>query len=219
MDQQLRTILLVVGVAVLALVYLWTRRAAGKRRADKNLPQRKEPSMGGHPPGQDGAPSPLGEAERRDGGTQAPSSEVPASTDKIVSIRVAFDAANGTELGQVAELFESAGMRFGQFDIFHYHPSDIRGSAIFSVASMVEPGTFDLEDLSARLPGVTFFMALPGPINAVNAFEKMLDTAQQLVSAVDGRLLDESGIKLSVQRIGYLRDDVVSYEHQRRLQL
>lgn len=219
MDQQLRTILLIFGVVVLALVYLWTRRAAAKRRTDANFPRRKEPSIGGHALDTDGTPALRRDAGQGAEGAATQSSEVPAATDKIVSIRVAFDGDSGTELGKVAELFESAGMRFGQFDIFHYHPPDIRGTAIFSVASMVEPGTFDLENSSHKLPGVTFFMALPGPINAVSAFEKMLDTAQQLVSVLGGRLLDESGNKLSVQRIGYLRDDVVSYEHQRRLQL
>ncbi|MDH3931070.1 MAG: cell division protein ZipA C-terminal FtsZ-binding domain-containing protein [Chromatiales bacterium] len=216
MDEQLRTILLVVGVAVLALVYLWTRRTARQRREDAGLQPRQEPKIGDHAlEAEDARAMPTDTISE----PQEQASEVPATTDKIVSIRVAFDSGGGVELGKVAELFESAGMRFGQFDIFHYHPPDIRGTAIFSVASMVEPGTFDLDDASDRLPGVTFFMALPGPINAVNAFEKMLDTAQQLVSSLGGRLLDESGNKLSVQRIGYLRDDVISYEHQRRLQL
>jgi cell division protein ZipA len=221
MDQQLRTILLIAGLAVLVMVYLWSRRAARMRQHETGPAHRKEPSLGHHPvdtatlsdEGGNGAQS---SPDIEDAGA-GEFSEVPAETDKIVSIRVAFDGAAEMTLQHVSELLEAAGMQFGQFEIFHYHPKDIRGSAVFSVASMMEPGTFDMSDLSSPISGVTFFMALPGPISAVGAFEKMLDTAQQLVSKLGGRLLDESGNKLSVQRIGYLRDEIVSYEHQRRL--
>jgi cell division protein ZipA len=109
----------------------------------------------------------------------------------------------------------SAGLRHGQFGIFHAHSTDEPDGVLFSIANLVEPGTFDLAALSrSRLPGVSLFMLLPGPGSASDTLDAMLATARKLATALDGELLDEHGSSLSVQRERYIRDEIQQFIRQ-----
>jgi cell division protein ZipA len=108
----------------------------------------------------------------------------------------------------------SAELRHGQFGIFHAHPEGSPDVTVFSVASLTEPGSFDLTALkTGRYPGVSLFMALPGPLDGVTAFDRMVACARQLASDLDGELSDEQGSTLSVQRQRYLREEVIHFQH------
>lgn len=111
---------------------------------------------------------------------------------------------NGTDLLQV---LLACDMRYGDRDILHRHEgAGGVGSLQFSVANMVEPGTFNLEDINSfRTPGVSFFMRLPGPDNPEEAFECMLETANCVVKNLDAELLDEHHQTASVREIEALR--------------
>jgi cell division protein ZipA len=57
-------------------------------------------------------------------------------------------------------------------------------------------------------PGVTFFMTLPGPISALDAWETMLPAAQRFAELLDAILLDDERNALGRQRIAFLRDEL-----------
>ncbi|MBT8139377.1 MAG: cell division protein ZipA [Gammaproteobacteria bacterium] len=117
---------------------------------------------------------------------------------------------NGTDLLQV---LLACDMRYGDRDILHRHErAGGNGSLQFSVANMVEPGTFNLEDINSfRTPGISFFMSLPGPDNTEEAFECMLETANCVVKNLDAELLDEHHQPASVALIESLRDRARSF--------
>ncbi|NNC55419.1 MAG: cell division protein ZipA [Pseudomonadales bacterium] len=112
---------------------------------------------------------------------------------------------NGTDLLQV---LLACDMRYGDRDILHRNErAGGAGSLQFSVANMVEPGTFNLEDINSfRTPGISFFMSLPGPENPDEAFECMLETANCVVKNLDAELLDEHHQIASVALLESLRD-------------
>ena len=57
----------------------------------------------------------------------------------------------------------AAGLKHGRYGIFHKHESDVSEEPMFSVASLTEPGSFDLTKLAdTKIPGMSFFMVLPG---------------------------------------------------------
>ncbi len=108
-----------------------------------------------------------------------------------------------------------AGLQHGRYGIFHRHlspPEDIKPA--FSVASLTEPGTFDLENLADGVAGLSFFVVLPGAGDPVNRFDAMVETARALAVELDAELLDERGSSWSIQRERYVREEIIEYRHQ-----
>ena len=104
-------------------------------------------------------------------------------------------------------------MRHGKFGIYHRHDGIDEDKVIFSVASLVEPGSFDLANLkSQEIPGISLFMVLPGPMDGAEAFELMMIAARALSQSLKADLLDESGSSLSIQRERYMREDIVQFQ-------
>ncbi|MHA6203675.1 cell division protein ZipA [Dyella soli] len=118
---------------------------------------------------------------------------------------------NGTDLIVAAE---KAGLEFGDMGIYHRLVDGKRElGPIFSVANMLKPGNFDLSRLDAlRTPGVSFFMTLPAPIPALDAWDAMLPTAQRLAELLDGQVLDEERNALGRQRVAHIRDELRGWD-------
>ena len=118
---------------------------------------------------------------------------------------------NGPDLVVAAE---KAGLEFGDMGIYHRLLDGKRElGPIFSVANMLKPGNFDLGRLDAlRTPGVSFFMTLPGPLPALDAWDAMLPTAQRLAELLDGHVLDEERNALGRQGIAHIRDQLRGWD-------
>jgi cell division protein ZipA len=108
----------------------------------------------------------------------------------------------------------TSGLRFGDMSIFHRHiEADSRSPVLFSVANLVNPGTFDLNqinDFTTR--GLCFFMTLPNVANSMQAFDKMLDVAQQVRITLDGDLKDDNRSVMTAQTIEHYRQRVRDFD-------
>ncbi len=111
---------------------------------------------------------------------------------------------------------EKVGLEFGDMNIFHR--LDDRSAAlgpVFSVANMVKPGSFDLARIdTASTPGLGFFMTLPGPLSALDAWDAMLPAAQRMAELLDGVLLDSERNGLGRQGIQHIRDDLRGWDRR-----
>lgn len=118
---------------------------------------------------------------------------------------------NGSDLIVAAE---KAGLEFGDMGIYHRLVDGKRElGPIFSVANMLKPGSFDLSRLDAmRTPGLSFFMTLPAPLPALDAWDTMLPTAQRMAELLDGQVLDEERNALGRQRIAHIRDELRGWD-------
>ncbi len=107
-------------------------------------------------------------------------------------------------------------LRFGEMNIFHRHEqSNGKGPVQFSMANSVEPGYFDLDAIDDfSTPGVCFFMSVPGPGEAIKAFECMVETAQCLVSNLNGEMLDESRSAMTNQTLEHCRQRLRDFERR-----
>jgi cell division protein ZipA len=86
---------------------------------------------------------------------------------------------------------------------------------VFSVANIMKPGSFDMATIqSLETPAIAFFLTLPAPVPALDAWEMMLPTAQRMAELLEGVLLDESRNALGRQRIQYLRDELRAWDRQ-----
>jgi cell division protein ZipA len=215
----LRWWLLLIGVVVVAGVYLYTRI---QRKQAQDSPQqdlfedRQEPVFktrraepvisvglaGDEEPAQE--PS-IGEPAIEDSGSPQ---------QKIVTLRI-IARNNGSFAGDDLVLsLRGIGMRHGKFGIFHRHEGNDEDKVIFSAASLVEPGSFDLANIKDQeIPGISLFMVIPGPVDGAEGFDLMMAAARTLAQGLDAELLDESGSTLSIQRERYMREEIIQFEH------
>ena len=140
-----------------------------------------------------------------------------ADYDKIVSVYLVARAGQSLSGADLVVAAEKAGLVYGHMNIFHRmvdnHPEL---GPIFSVANLVKPGYFDLRAIKElQTPGVNFFITLPGPICALDAWDTLLPTAQRMAELLDAVLLDEERNALGRQRIANIRDEMRAYDRAR----
>jgi cell division protein ZipA len=203
----LRWVLLGLGALVVAGVYLWSRGFF--RWQLPKLPrrvERTEPSIDGEPmPEADAEPAALVEVVVEE-------SAVLHGPDRIVALRLI--PREGELLAERAvEALQHAGLQHGRYAIFHRQLGGAKEA--FSVASLTEPGTFDLANVeAASIAGLSFFMVLPGAGDPVARFDAMVETARGLSVELSADLFDERGSSWSSQRERYLREEIIEYRHQ-----
>ena len=205
----LRWLLLFFGVLVIAGVYLYSRREREKAEEEPAPDRRLAPTLGGDPK-PDAEPEPLEEiAEPVD------AVEVrPVGKQKIVTLRLIARDGGAFKGDELVLSMRGIGLRHGKFGIFHRYDGNDEERTVFSAASLVEPGSFDLANIKDQeLPGISLFLVLPGPVDSVEAFDMMMECARTLTQSLDGELLDESGSTLSIQRERYMREEVIQYQH------
>lgn len=101
-----------------------------------------------------------------------------------------------------------AGLRFGDFNIFHFEN-------LFSLASAYEPGTFDPERLeNIKTSALTFFMETGYVHDVRDAFETMLDTAQHLSEQLKAELFDDKWQPLTEDVLERYYDQIDGYHAQ-----
>jgi cell division protein ZipA len=114
---------------------------------------------------------------------------------------------------------QEVGLELGEMDVFHHYGDDPeKRQAVYSMASMVEPGTFPVGDMDGfSTPGLALFATLPGPKDGLTTFTDMLYAAERLADLLDGELRDDTHSALSKQTISHMREEI--QEYHRRLQL
>jgi cell division protein ZipA len=203
----LRWLLLLFGLLIVVAVYLYSRRSPGSTKAPTSsiraLRSKVEPLLAADT-SSDKVSDPEVEADDRDPGPQ-----------KIVTLRIVAKHHATFAGDELALNLRGIGMRHGKFGIFHRLDGIDETKSVFCAASLVEPGSFDLTNLKEhRIPGISLFMVLPGPIEGAKAFDHMITAARALSQSLDADLLDESGSTLSIQRERYLREEVIQFEHE-----
>jgi cell division protein ZipA len=135
----------------------------------------------------------------------------PRRSQKILAIRVTASAPARFDGAELLKALRSEGLGFGRYEIFHRLHDD--GRPIYSVASLREPGTFDIESMpTTYFPGVAMFAVLPGPVSAAEAFDEMIFAARALATHLNGSLADERGAPLTALRVGKLREEALEFE-------
>ena len=141
--------------------------------------------------------------------------DAPAGEEqKIVTLRIIAREGAAFKGDELILSLRGIGLRHGKFGIFHRYDGNDEKRTVFSAASLVEPGSFDIANIAGQeIPGISLFLVLPGPIDGVEAFDMMMEAARTLAQSLDAELLDESGSTLSIQRERYMREEVIQFQH------
>jgi cell division protein ZipA len=212
----LRWLLLLFGLLVIAGVYFYSRREKSTPDSQPLPSARVEPTLRTDDPqpvpdaGDVSDDSPLAEVAE----DQAAPVTAEKMPQKIVTLRLVARDGGSFRGDELILSLRGIGMRHGKFGIFHRYDGSNEEETVFSAASLVEPGSFDLTNIKEQeLPGISLFLILPGPLEAAEAFDMMMAAARAVAQALDGELLDESGSTLSIQRERYMREEVIQFEH------
>ena len=203
----LRWVLLGLGALLVAGVYLWSRGFVRLPVFVQRLPARAprtEPRIDAEP-ALAPEPEPLVEVVP----------EEPASKnapDRIVALRL-VPRQGELPMERAIQALRNAGLEHGRYSIFHQRLGAL--SEAFSVASLTEPGSFDLNNIDGTtIAGLSFFVVLPGSGDPVARFDSMVEIARALSVELAADLFDERGSSWSSQRERYLREEIIEYRHQ-----
>jgi cell division protein ZipA len=157
-------------------------------------------------------PTLLPESTDRSGAAPSPAQTPNASEQqKIVTVRVCAPGEMRWPGATLLSALELHGLAYGRYQVFHRRHVD--GRTLFCVASLIEPGTFDVARMSTEeFRGITLFAVLPGPVEPLLTLDELLSAARGLAQELSGMVQDNKGMPLSPQRAAALRDDVARFQ-------
>lgn len=226
---ELRWILLLLGVLLIAAVYGYTRcqnRARGKagsgaRRAPRAAPgdelgdaSEGAPDAKGLVTDSDGVPDLDGLPEidlgRGDHVVTVAAAAVttaaapPRPTEDLLIMHVRADEGAIWSGSAIMQAAEAAGLRRADGDVFQCFLDGEH--ALFYVTNMFKPGVFDwrrMDDFQTR--GLSLFMRLPATCPATEALKAMLGCAAKLTEILGGDMLDAERRPLSEEALARMR--------------
>ena len=239
----LRTVLLMLGLAFVAGMYVWYRikqdddslKFPPLEKLLKQIGSRLSPAQRQRElaPEGDYADLPDEDIEHFPAVSDVDAS-VAAGDIESISAREEMTVMPGEELVIVLSIMAGPGKRFagldildsllahgfvhGDMSIFHYFHKETDKQPVFSLANAVEPGTFDMDSIEAlHTPGLSLFMQLPGPMDTRDAFEAMLEKGRAIAGDLKGELCDETRSVLTMQTIGHLKEEIEAWLFKQKM--
>ena len=123
---------------------------------------------------------------------------------------------DGFSGGNILETLLTNDLRFGDMDFFHRHEQTSgRGAIEFSVANMMKPGVFDIDNMEPlQTRGLMFFVTLPGPTDMLKAFDYMYEMAKLVAKSLDGDIQDETRSVVTRQSLEHMRQQIRELERR-----
>lgn len=225
-----RLILVVVGLLVLAGVYLWGRfRTADRAGEEVDQPWlddgtssdfaeddddplglrspglRKEPHMSGldrpfrdedEPPEEDAHTHHSHGDLNTEGADGAPF---------LIQISVVAGPGRVFRGADLMNAFMDTDLLHGDMGIFHRYDPELT-QTLFSVASLVEPGSFPIEDMDAfECPGIVLFFQTARVSDPLEVYDDLVNTSRELARQLHGIQWDELRQPLTASKIAHMR--------------
>jgi len=187
---ELRIIILLIGLLVLALIYYYGNKKPAHTRADIDDDELNSPAA----------------AEIKTEAEQG----VITGDRKVITLFLHAKDGLQFDWHQIKDASGKAGLEYGDDHLFYrYRRLGSEKKALFLVANMLKPGVFD-PDL--RTTGLVFIMTLPGEMNALDLWDTMFPVAKRMEELLDGSLTDENHSTFSRQRIASMREEMRTFE-------
>lgn len=223
---ELRVLLLILGVIVVVVIYAVSRDAKASRQQHKRLQDFDDAPTDSSlnlsaARDQDYIDLPKissnEAAEKNFSATPQSAAIRPANiqSELIVVLHVATIEPDARLNGyQIHAALEKAGFQFGAMDIYHYFESiENQRRVLFSAANMMKPGTLkpkEKEYLSTR--GVSIFMRLPSLMKGEELLNRLFVITEVMAEVLNVAVLDENRSQLTNQTRQHLLDQVKAFE-------
>ena len=136
--------------------------------------------------------------------------------DDVIVLYIVADRGEELKGEKILGASIATQLEFGDMNIFHR--LDGNHKILFSMANMMEPGTFDYENMNElKTRGVSLFIQLSLCDDAVEALDEMLICAHALASMLNARMCDAERCLLNETVVRALREKA-RYYHQLKQQ-
>lgn len=137
----------------------------------------------------------------------------------VISLSVVMPQGQQMMGAALLPMLLTLGFKFGDLNIFHRHQDNAgNGDVRFSLANMMNPGTFDLDAMETfATPGVSLFMALPSKVDAYTNFELMLSAAKHVAQAFNAQVIDDKRNLMTKQTEQHYVSKIREFDRQHRL--
>ena len=134
----------------------------------------------------------------------------------VFILYVVAQAEGGFSGTDILETLLTCDLRFGDMDFFHRHErASGRGPIEFSVANMMKPGVFDIDNMEPlQTRGLMFFVTLPGPADMLKAFDYMYETVKVVAKSLGGDIQDETRSVITRQNLEHMRQQIRELERR-----
>lgn len=134
----------------------------------------------------------------------------------VFILYVVAQAEEGFSGTEILETLLACDLRFGDMDFFHRHErASGRGPIEFSVANMMKPGVFDIDNMEPlQTRGLMFFVTLPGPADMLKAFDYMYETVKVVAKQLGGDIQDETRSVITRQSLEHMRQQIRELERR-----
>ena len=134
----------------------------------------------------------------------------------VFILYVVAQAEEGFSGTDILETLLACDLRFGDMDFFHRHErASGRGPIEFSVANMMKPGVFDIDNMEPlQTRGLMFFVTLPGPADMLKAFDYMYETVKAVAKSLGGDIQDETRSVITRQSLEHMRQQIRDLERR-----
>ncbi len=151
--------------------------------------------------------------------TETVDAKAPPQQDGLILVLNVVGNNHTLRGSQILKALTATGMSFGKMNIFHYvGPNRPANRPLFSVANMMEPGSFNLTTMEElATPGLILFANIARPEEAMATFSLMLETARQLARTLDGLVCDEKRSTLTKQGIDHIHSRIADFQRRSRL--
>jgi cell division protein ZipA len=145
--------------------------------------------------------------------------EVSAPAPKVIILSVVMPDHQQMSGAQLLPSLLTLGMKYGEMDIFHRHQDSAgNGAVTFSLANMLNPGSFDLDTMETFVTqGVSLFMTLPNETDPFASFDQMLAAAKQLAAEFNAQIVDDKRNVMTKQTEQHYVGNIREFDRQYRL--
>jgi cell division protein ZipA len=141
--------------------------------------------------------------------------------EKLVMLYLAAKSGQSISGAELVLATEKVGLVYGHNSVYHRLAEGVHANEpIFSMANVIQPGNFYLDHIDTlQTPGVSFFMTLPGPVTAIQAWDSMLPIAERMAQLLDAVLLDSDRNALGRQRILHIKEELRAFDRDKERQI